>query len=157
MRHWVPLLRASGAHIGDVRSTFKMRSKQTRRVDMSAKKIMGTAIAIPAVMALSISTPIAANASDKKPPCTYKAIDKALTKSSNGAEIDVDSKKCKKKDGMWWAAGEATFGGEDDGVYLLYGKQKKNGKWKWKDDGRDTCESDIKSIPKKLRYVCKVS
>lgn len=124
---------------------------------MSTKKMLSLAVAIPAVMALSLSAPVAANASDKKPPCTFKAIDKALTKSNKGTEIEIDSKKCKKKDGMWWAAGEATFGGEDDGVYLLYGKQKKNGKWKWKDDGRDTCESDIKSIPKKLRYVCKVS
>ena len=119
------------------------------------KKLLTLAIAAPAAMALSISAPVAANASEHKPPCKKKAIKKALKKGGADPSKIID-KKCKKKNGMWWAAGEFVEGGEDDAVYLVYGKQKKNGNWKWVDDGRETCETDRKAIPKKLRDICDV-
>lgn len=118
------------------------------------KKLLTLAIAAPAAMALSISAPVAANASEHKPPCKKKAIKKALNKTNDGEVSMVIDKKCAEKKGQWWAAGD--FEMNVDIAYLVYGKQKKNGKWKWVDDQRKTCETDRKAIPKKLRGICDV-
>ena len=125
---------------------------------MSKKKIVSLAIALPAAAALCLSAPVAANASNHKPPCSKKVIKKTLNDGSSLKATRIVSRSCQEKNGTWWAGGNAIFGGEDEGVYLLKAK-KKNGKWMWKDNERRACKNEKRQmkIPSDLRYVCTVS
>jgi hypothetical protein len=103
--------------------------------------IAGVALALP-MTAVSTS----AQAGTAPPPCTKKAIKKAINKAGDGQVSSIDTKKCKD----YWAAGAYTVDNMDEASYLL---EDNGGKWKVVGNKRRTklCNPNNDTLPKSIQ------
>ncbi len=109
-----------------------------------------------AAACLALALPVAAvtttaHAGTAPPPCTNKAIKKAI-KKSEGASISINNKKCKD----YWAAADYTVEGEFDAASLL---EDNGGAWKVVGSKREAklCKNSNKTVPNKIKKMACVS
>lgn len=112
-----------------------------------AALVAATALAVP----LAAVTTTSANAGTAPPPCTNKAIKKAVKKSV-GEPITLNGKKCKN----YWAAAQYTINGMDDAASML---EDNGGVWKVVGPKREAryCKPSNKTVPNKIKTMACVS
>ena len=109
--------------------------------------LAGIALAAP-VAAVTTS----AHAGTAPPPCTKKAVKKALVKSGVEPTSINGKPTCKK----YWAAASYTDGGMDDAAAMF---EDNGGKWKVVGPKREAryCKPSNKTVPNKVKRAACVS
>lgn len=118
-------------------------------------KFSAKAAAVMAGMALvlPLAATAPAQAGTKPPPCTKKAVKKALKADMPGESIKLDGKPVCQN---YWAAGAFTIDDMDDAAYLL---QDNGGKWQVVGSKKEAklCKPSNTTLPKKIKKRACVS
>lgn len=107
--------------------------------------VAGAALVLPSAAVVST-----ASAGTAPPPCTNRAIAKALNKAGPEDNYKILSKYCKG----YWASGAVTIDGQDEGAYLV---EDNGGKWKAVSSKRRAklCQTNNTTLPKKVKkHAC---
>ena len=127
-----------------------MKLKRVSVLKRVAVLLAGAALVLPMA---AISSP--ASAGTEPPPCTKKAIKKAVQKAQDGATVtSINSKKCSKNG--YYAAGAYTLDNEDEAAYLV---MDNGGKWEAVKDARiaKLCKPNNKTLPMRIKSRACVS